>query len=79
MHNANPLMENNNVLSFMIPGSTSGLSIDYATNNGAEYAFIVELSGAAYGFESPTDDIEPTFRETWAGVVAMVDAIAAKQ
>ena len=58
----------------------SGSSVDWAYDNeGIKYSFALELRDTGrYGFLLPADQITPTNEETWAGLVAMVNAIKAE-
>lgn len=57
--------------------ATTGDSIDYVQGVAkAKYAYTIELRDkGTYGFSLPASQIQPTVRETWAGVVAGLQAI----
>jgi carboxypeptidase A2 len=54
--------------------ATTGSSTDYTDVTGnATYSFTYELRDkGTYGFVLPANQIQPTVRETWAGVVSML-------
>jgi murein tripeptide amidase MpaA len=55
--------------------ATTGSSTDYTDVTGnATYSFTYELRDTGtYGFTLPANQIQPTVRETWAGVVSMLN------
>lgn len=56
--------------------ATTGSSTDYtdATGN-ATYSYTYELRDkGTFGFSLPANQIQPTVRETWAGILSMVNA-----
>ncbi|KAM0304161.1 hypothetical protein ACHAPM_002233 [Fusarium culmorum] len=57
--------------------ATTGDSIDYVQGVAkAKYAYTIELRDkGTYGFSLPASQIQPTVRETWAGVLAGLQAI----
>jgi hypothetical protein len=56
----------------------AGGSIDYVKGvTNIKNAFAIELRGD--GFVIDKTEIEPSFKETWNGLVAMCDAIATQQ
>ncbi|RGP78265.1 carboxypeptidase a4 [Fusarium longipes] len=57
--------------------ATTGDSIDYVQGVAkAKYAYTIELRDkGSYGFSLPASQIQPTVRETWAGVLAGLQAI----
>ncbi|KAB7496909.1 Carboxypeptidase A4 [Armadillidium nasatum] len=49
----------------------SGSSVDFAYDNGVVIGFAMELRDTGeYGFLLPADQIAPTGKETWAGIIA---------
>jgi hypothetical protein len=56
--------------------ATTGSSVDYADVTGnATYSYTYELRDkGTYGFSLPANQIQPTVRETWAGVLSMFRA-----
>ena len=57
-----------------ISDPASGSTIDYAYDKvGAIYTYCPELRG--FSFIPSTAEINPSYLEQWAGLVAMVDAI----
>merc|ERR1712106_733926 len=56
----------------------SGSSVDWAYENaGIKYSFGLELRDSGrMGFMLPQSEIQPTVKETWAGLTAMAWAIA---
>ncbi|PVH91372.1 peptidase M14, carboxypeptidase A, partial [Periconia macrospinosa] len=54
--------------------ATTGSSVDHIDQvGGAGYAYTYELRDrGTYGFVLPANQIQPTVRETWAGLVTMV-------
>ena len=62
----------------------SGSTDDYVYAHGVKYAFALELRrgfgwGPFAGFIIDKSEIQPSFEEVWSGIVAMCDAIAAKE
>lgn len=57
--------------------ATTGDSLDYIQGVAkAKYSYTIELRDkGTYGFSLPANQIQPTVRETWAGVVAALGAI----
>ena len=56
--------------------AASGGTSDYAyAQSGVKYSYTPELRGP--GFDAPPENIEPGWREYWAGVVAMIAEIEA--
>lgn len=57
--------------------ATTGDSIDYVHGPGnSTYSYTIELRDTgSYGFALPAAQIQPTVKETWAGVVAMLQGI----
>jgi hypothetical protein len=56
--------------------ATTGSSTDYTDVTGnATYSYTYELRDkGTYGFSLPANQIQPTVRETWAGVLSMFKA-----
>ena len=54
--------------------ATTGSSTDYTDVTGnATYSYTYELRDTGtYGFSLPANQIQPTVRETWAGVLSML-------
>ncbi|KAM0444554.1 hypothetical protein ACHAQK_002047 [Fusarium lateritium] len=57
--------------------ATTGDSLDYVQGVAkAKYSYTIELRDkGTYGFSLPASQIQPTVRETWAGVVAALGSI----
>ncbi|KAF2107332.1 hypothetical protein BDV96DRAFT_506507 [Lophiotrema nucula] len=57
--------------------ATTGDSVDYTDGVGnATYSYTYELRDTGtYGFTLPANQIQPTVRETWAGVVSMLKSV----
>ncbi|SPJ73312.1 related to carboxypeptidase A [Fusarium torulosum] len=57
--------------------ATTGDSLDYIQGVAkAKYSYTIELRDkGTYGFSLPANQIQPTVRETWAGVVAALGSI----
>ncbi|KAM0233533.1 hypothetical protein ACHAP5_010409 [Fusarium lateritium] len=57
--------------------ATTGDSLDYVQGVAkAKYSYTIELRDkGTYGFSLPANQIQPTVRETWAGVVAALGSI----
>jgi hypothetical protein len=57
--------------------ATTGDSLDYIQGVAkAKYSYTIELRDTGtYGFSLPANQIQPTVRETWAGVVAALGSI----
>lgn len=57
--------------------ATTGDSIDYVHGPGnSTYSYTIELRDTgSYGFALPASQIQPTVKETWAGVVSMIEGI----
>lgn len=53
--------------------AASGSTCDYAYSAGTKYSYTPELRGP--GFDPPPENIEPGWRELWAGVKALISEV----
>jgi len=61
-----------------VTDAAAGGSDDYAkAHTGIKYVYVVELRGNDFVIDKR--QIQPAFEEMWNGIVAMCDAIAAKE
>ena len=58
----------------LVSDPASGITSDYAYGvSGVKYSYTPELRGP--GFDAPPENIEPGWREYFAGIVAMINEI----
>lgn len=62
---------------FVRADAAAGGTDDYVKELGVKYSYVAELRG--YDFVIDKRQIQDSFEEIWSGVVAMCDAIAAKE
>ena len=56
-----------------ISDEANGITSDYTYSVGIKYSYTPELRGD--GFDPPPEEIQPSFEEVWAGLVAMYNEI----
>ena len=57
----------------LLTDPASGSTCDYAYLSGVKYTFTPELRGP--GFDPPTEEIDPGWRELWDGIKAAIAEI----